>query len=123
MSEVRIEIPQGLITDTIRAEIVRQIGSSTEMVEAVIKNAMEATTDRYSKETVFQKAVQDMIIKEARGIFEEWLETHRAAIRDAFLKYLNTNKQKRLAEFAEHLAAGIGAYAVNVRIDLRDRED
>jgi len=122
-SEVKIHIPQELIADTVRTEIVRQIGSNTEMVEAVIKTAMGAPSGQYSRKTVFQKAVEDMIVGEATKVFHDWLKENRDGIKLALVKYLNSSKQKRLTMLAENLSDSIAASAVSVHLDLRNLDE
>lgn len=121
-SEMKIEIPTDLISDSIRAELVRQIGvgpTRDKFVEAVIRNAMEGKKDNYSSSpTFFQAAVNEMIREEALKVFKAWLEENRTAISAALFSYLNGNKQKRLKDFAEKLAGNIATYGISVNLDL-----
>lgn len=121
-SEMKIEIPTELISDSIRAQMVRQIGEGPtrdKFVDAVIRNAMEGKKDSYSNTpTFFQAAVNEMIRDEALKIFKAWLEENRAAISKALFTYLNGNKQERLREFAENLASNISSYGITVNLDL-----
>jgi|GEM_PF-2648802 hypothetical protein len=126
-SEMKIEIPTELISDSIRAEMVRQIGEGPtrdKFVDAVIRNAMEGRKDNYrDTPTFFQAAVNEMIREEALKVFKAWLEQNRAAISDALFAYLNGNKQKRLREFAEKLAGNISQYGISVCLDFKDKRD
>jgi hypothetical protein len=125
-SEMKIEIPTKLIEDSIRCEMVRQIGEGAmrdKFVEAVVKNAMESKKDSYSNTpTYFQQAVNEMIKDEALKIFKSWLDENRAAISTALYNHLNGNKQARLKEFADQLAGNISKYGITVNLDL-DRKD
>ena len=124
-SEMKIEIPTNLITDTIRAEMVRQMASEnkTKLIEAVVAHAMTARKDSYSSTpTFFQETVNGMIREEAQKVFKEWIDANRKQISDALFKHLNENKQARLKEFAENLAKNIEMYGIQVNLDLRDKE-
>lgn len=120
-SEVKIEIPTILIQDTIRAEMMRSLGNTDQLVEAVIKHAMNEKKDTYnSTPTYFQHAVNEMIRNIAKDIFSEWLEQNRENIKKALLKFLTENKQKMLTDLATQLASNITTYGINVSLTLRD---
>jgi len=122
MSEVKIEIPQVMIEDLVRAEMVKAMGNKDQLVEKVVQVAMTQKRDSYSgTPTFFQETVNKMIREEAEKIFGEWIEQNRSAIRDAMMKFLNANKQKRLTEFCEKLAENITKHGISVDIDLRDK--
>lgn len=125
-SEMKIEIPTQLIEDTIRAELIRQIGDENkeELIRSIVKQAMEQKKDNYHRSpTFFQEAVNDMIRKEALEIFRTWLEKNRTDISQALFKFLNDNKQKRLSEFCESIAGNIRKYGIDVKLNFSDRED
>ncbi len=122
-SEMKIEIPTTLIEDTIRAEMVRQIGGENKdrLIEAVVRTAMTQKEDNYSSTpTYFQQHVNEMIEGIAKEIFKEWIEQNRAAISKALLAFLNANKQKRLTEFAENLAKNINKFGIYVSLSFKD---
>ena len=123
-SEMKIEIPTTLIEDTIRAELVRQIGGENKekLITAVVQTAMGEKEKSYSNETYFQTAVNKMIRKEAEEIFRVWLDKNREEISKALFTYLNGNKQKRLKEFAEKIANNICSYGIHVNLNLREGE-
>ena len=122
-SEMKIEIPTNLIEDTIRAEMVRQISKDNKdkLIEAVVKAAMTQKKDSYnSTPTHFQEAVNEMIADTAKQIFSEWIESNRAAIAKALFTFLNSNKQKRLTDFAENIAKSINEYGISVKLVLKE---
>jgi len=125
MSEMKIEIPQQLIEDTIRAEIVRAIPieKRDELIKAVIRVAMTQKKDDYSRTpTFFQDEVNKMIRETAIRIFEEWLEKNKKKVKDALLDYLNDEPQKRLTDFCEKLANNICEYGIRVELKLENKE-
>jgi hypothetical protein len=122
MSEVKIEIPQVMIEDMVRAEMVKALGNKDLLIEKVVQVAMNQKKDSYSQTgTYFQETVNAMIRDEATKIFAAWIEGNRTNIEKALLSYLNANKQKRLMEFAANLAGNISSYGISVNLDLRER--
>lgn len=119
-SKVEIKIPQTLIEDTIRMEMIKSMPNTEAMVQKIVEVALTSKKDSYSSTpTYFQQAVNDMIIGEAKKIFQAWLEENRSKIADALVKYLNSNKQKRLTEFAEKIASNINSYGIHVSLDIK----
>jgi hypothetical protein len=127
-SAVQIHIPQQLISDTIRAEIVRQIPNKEAFASAVIRAALEEKVkdgygyNRNDGPTVFQKAISEMINAEAKSIFTEWLEKNRQAIRDALTKELTRSQAARVKEIAEKIADGMMHWRASVSITGTERE-
>ncbi len=118
--EVKIQIPQELINTVVRAEMVERLGDKQALIEAVVTSAMSAKDDRnYGRETYFEVEVRKLIVETAKDVFKEWIDSNREQIRDALLKYLNANKQKRLTEFAENLANQINVYGISVNLNLK----
>jgi hypothetical protein len=127
-SAVQIHIPQQLISDTIRAEIVRQIPNKEGFAQAVIRAAMEEKAPNayggYRSEgpTVFQKAISEMINAEAKQVFGEWIEQNRKAIRDALIKELTRSQAARVKEIAEKITGGMMAWHATVAIKGTDED-
>lgn len=125
MNEMKISIPDQLIEDTIRMELIRNIDEKTKenLIESVVKHAMTQKKDNYSSsKTYFQEAVNEMIENEAKKIFKEWIESNRRDIAVAMKSYLNDNKQAALTKFCENLADNIMTYGINVRLNLERKE-
>jgi hypothetical protein len=126
-SAVQIHIPQQLIDDTIRAEIVRQIPNKAAFAEAVIQAALrEKVKDGYGYSrdngpTVFQKAITDMINAEAKAVFAEWIEQNRKSIRDALVKELTRSQAAKVKEIAEKIGEGMMRW--NASVTLHGVED
>jgi hypothetical protein len=125
MRELKINIPEQLIEDTIRAEMVRQIGGENKekLIESVVMHAMAQKKDSYSRETYFQETVNEMIRDTATEIFREWLEQNRKEISKALFKFLNDNKQERLTKFCESIAGNIRKYGVDVKLIFCEEND
>ena len=122
-SEVKIQIPQMMIEDMVRAEIIRAMPNKEKVIESVVTQAMTGKKDSYSNSpTYFQEAVNKMICDTAVEIFGEWLGANREAIKKALLKYLNEHKQKRLTEIADSLANNISRYGINVNLNFNEKK-
>lgn len=125
MSDAKFEmkIPEQFISDTIRAEIVRQIPNKEEFAATVIRHALTAEAkDQYGyrdpKRTVFQAALDEMIREEAKRVFADWLTEHRALIREAILKELTATKAKRLKKLAEQIVDGLADFRTSVSLSI-----
>lgn len=125
MSEVKIDIPKQLIEDTIRAELVRKLSeeNKTLLIESIVKYAFDEKPDRYSSQSFFKKVTTEMIQKEVKEIFAEWINENRENIAKALRKYLTENKQKALTAFCEKLSENIASYGVSVNLKLFEKED
>jgi hypothetical protein len=128
-SAVQLHIPQQLIDDTIRAEIVRQIPDKSKFAEAVIQAALrEKPRDSYggygrdNGPTIFQKAITDMINVEAQKVFAEWIEQNRAAIREALIKEMTRSQAARVKQIAEKIADGMMKWNASVTLVGAERE-
>lgn len=124
MNEMKIAIPDQLIEDTIRAELVRNITDEKRdvLLNSVVSSALTKKRDNYGETTVFQDAVTKMIEKEVKSIFQEWINENRENISKALKSYLMANKQKVLTDFCEKLSKNIMSYGVSVDLNL-SRED
>lgn len=125
-AKLELKIPEQLITDTIRAEIIRQIPNKDEFAAAVIRSALEQPdpNDRYGygskKKTVFQAAVEKMIQDEAHKVFAEWLNQHRADIRKALVSELTRSKAAKVVDIAQKIIDGISKFDVSVSFKAFD---
>lgn len=123
-SKVEMHIPQQMIEDLMRAEIVRAIPNKEAMADSIVRQALtEKAPDRYGSTSrdspsKFGVAVTKMIREEAQGIFKEWIEENRPLIRAAMVRDLTKNKQKHLKTFVDQLVSGIATYSMDVRLKI-----
>ena len=135
-STLQITLPEQLITNTIRAEMVKQLGGLESVAKQVVIAAMEEpATDRYGHTTKkrvngkmvevtrFEVRVGEMIRKEAESVFQEWLDEHRNDIRSALEKHLTAKKNKVLKDLCESLVTNMSSYNVRATLALGDRQD
>ncbi len=124
MTEMKMELPTQMIEDTIRAEMVRSImasGGHEKMLRAVVKEALEKT-DRYDRETVFQKAINKLIRKKAEEAFAEWIEENGEAVKAALIKELNKGRQARIRKIASDITDGLTQITPTVDLKFAKRE-
>lgn len=120
-SKMEINLPQQLIEDTIRAEIVRQLPNKEAFAEKVITEMLRQPVDNYNRDkTVFREAVRKMITETATSIFKEWLAANEAAIRKALLAQLTRDKTKIIIKIAEDMANGMCRLYPTVHLTLKD---
>lgn len=101
--EAKIEVPQGMITKLIEAEVVKSLGDKEVLVEAVVKSAMEVKKNSYDKETLFSKQVNEMIRQAASDIFKEWLSDKKGLIQQALLKRLDKEESIFIEKVADQI--------------------
>ncbi len=117
-SAVQIKIPEELISDLVRAEIVKAVGNKEAFVNAVVMRALGAKSDSYPYKSLIETEFTKMVQEEAKKVFGEWIEENRGLLKKYFLQALNQEKGARLQKMAEDLIAGIGRF--NVQVSLRE---
>ncbi len=119
-----IQIPQGMIEDTIRMQMIASIADPMKWVESIVRQACEEKVDSYgTKQTKFGKAIGDAIRLECEAVFKEWILQHKADIRDALMKELTRSHAKRIKEIAERLADGVAKpYTASIHLKIADGE-
>ena len=118
-SKLEIKVPEDMIRTVIMGEVAKTLPNREQMIDSVIKYALEEKSDRYGSETVFQKAMKEMVNNEAKAAFQTWLDANRQAIKDALLKRMTQDKHKILKEVVEHLAnaAKVTTPYINFKVD------
>jgi hypothetical protein len=120
-SNVQIKIPEQMITGLVMAEMVKALGNQDQLIAAVVKAAIEAKDPQgYSRETIFHKAVCDMIREEAEAAFKSWLEANRERVRKAMLTELESGKGKRIRQIVDGLVSRLTEYDMSVSLSVRE---
>ncbi len=120
-AEIKIDIPQNLIEDTIRAEMIRQMPNKEAIMSEVIRKAMQTKREHYSSsKTVFQEEFEKQIMETVRTIIGGWIELHKKELSDHLVKYLTKGKNEFLNKFAEALINGVTKYSIGININLKD---
>lgn len=119
-----IQIPEKMILDTIRAEMVKAMPDPEKWVRIIINKAVtEENHSSYGRQTKMEAAIADCIREEVKAIFAEWIKQHREEIRTALLAELTRSKARTLKAIAEKLAEGLATvYVKNISLDVTDSE-
>lgn len=116
-SKVQMHIPEELISDMIRGEIVRSMPNKGELVASIVRQSLNEKSRGYGNGTKFGEAVNSLIRKEAEKIFAEWVEENRGLIRKAFEHDLLKNKQRHLKTLAAAMVDGIKHFSISVSLN------
>lgn len=112
-----ISIPNGLIEDLVRAAIVRELGDQTKLIEGIVRQALGAKKDSYSKETLFQAEVHKAIREAAQEAIKEWIQSNRDRVKQALLDHLLESNGIAAKKLAESLIDGISGYNIKVNFN------
>lgn len=105
-SEVSICIPEDLIKTLVMAEVSAALGKQDELIAAVVKSAIQAKKDNYSKQTIFEEQVHEQIRAVAVEAFKGWLGDNAEKVRAAILRELEKNKKAVADSLAKALIDG-----------------
>jgi hypothetical protein len=118
---LNIQVPETLIEDLVRAEIVRALGDNPRMIESVVKVALETKKNSYDRESRFQSAFKAAIQQEAEEVFKAWIAENRAMFKEALAKELQRMKAKKLKELCGKIVDGLAhVYVRNVSLDISE---
>ena len=121
-TKLEVKVPEGVVESVIHAEILKAIPNKEKMMAEIIHRMLTAKECSWDKETVFEKTVKQMIEEKAKNIFSDWIRKHEEDITKALMKYLNSNRQKRLKDFCEELIRGVTKYRIEVRLNLGEQK-
>lgn len=126
MNEVKMQLPSDLIQAHIRMAVVQALNKDNDkLVEAVVRAAMmEAAPDRYTHrdKTKLQVTIEEMIREEAKKVFQEWLDTNKKMVREAFLARLNKTPKKFVEAIADEFLSSMRGFSFSVKWEPKDME-
>ena len=105
--ELKIDLPQKMISDVVRANMVKALGNKKDFLDAIVKSALEAKKDRYSDTTIYQDELASMIRVVAKETFKEWLDEQKAKIKTAIVKRLTKEKEPFIDGIADNIIEGL----------------
>ena len=117
-SEVKIQIPDQLVSTLIHAEIAQALSNKPALIEAAVREMLSVRSDNYNRETLFAKMVKEMIKAEAKTILGEWIEKNKSDIRKALFNELNKGKQKKMKEVCDSIISGMTSYTASVSLRI-----
>ncbi len=122
-SQIGISIPQQLIEDIVRAEMVRSLGNQEALIEGIVKAAMSAKDpNSYSSrdQTLFMLQAQKMIREVATAALAEWIEQNREKIKAALLRHLQSRDGAPVKKLVDSFCENLGRYSIGVSFNWKD---
>lgn len=122
-SEVSISIPDDLIKTLVMAEVSAALGKQDQIIAAVVKNAIEAKKDHYSRQTIFEEQVHEQIRAVAVEAFKGWIGDNAEKIRVAILRELEKNKKRLADDLAKALVDGRFYVKPTISVEIGTAKD
>ena len=122
-----VTLPQVIVEDSVKAEIVRHLGKREELVAAILGNVIgqECKCDkhRYShqKRTVLACEMEKQIEQACKDIVSAWISNNRAKFQSELEKRLA--KPEQIKALATAFTAGIVAGSWKVHVELKPGTD
>lgn len=127
-TELAVTLPQGIVENIVKAEIVRHLGKRDELIAGIIGNTMGAECKcdkhRYShnrKTTVFACEMEKQIEHACKEIVAAWIAENREKFKAELHKRLS--KPEQLKALVSSFAAGITTGSWGVHVDLKQKAD
>lgn len=125
-TSMTVALPQVIVEDIVRAEIVRHLGKREELIGAILGNVVgqECKCDkhRYSrdgKRTVLACEMEKQIEQACKDIVAGWIEENKEKFKAELVKRLSRPDQIRA--LASSFVAGISTGQWNVQVQLAER--
>jgi hypothetical protein len=123
-----VTLPQAIVEDIVKAEIVRHLGKCDELVGSIIGSVMstECKCDkhRYShgpKRSVFACELEKQIEQACKDIVSGWIAENREKFKAELTKRLA--KPDQLRALVSSFAEGINAGSWHVQVNLKEKRD
>ncbi|MFZ5440431.1 MAG: hypothetical protein ACOZQL_10500 [Myxococcota bacterium] len=100
-NELKLEIPQDIITSIVKAQVIASLGKSEELIAGVVQQAITQKRNHYDKTTIFEEQVSEMIRGVAVECFKEWLAENREKVRAEMRKQLTAQKGKLITDLVD----------------------
>ena len=120
-SRLEIKIPETMVADTIRAEMVRQIiagGAAEQWIKTIVEHAVSEKENSYDRTTKFGNAIAKMIREEAAAAFKEWLDENREQVRTALKKALERQGRRAITALVDNITAGLATISPKVKLEI-----
>ena len=122
-----VTLPQVIVEDIVKAEIVRHLGKRDDLITAILGNVIGAECKcdkhRYNapKRSVIACEMEKQIEQACKDIVGEWVAANRDKFKAELEKRLSKPEQVRA--LATSFVAGISTGSWNVQVQLRERKD
>ncbi len=126
-TEVGIAIPTDMIRGLVAAEIAKALGDPTQVVESVVRAALAAEcrcakckNSYRDKLTGFECQTRGALEAVAVEAVREWVAREAPKVKEAIVRELEKNKQRRLRTFAATMLDGIeDRLAVHISCEVK----
>lgn len=120
-AEVSVDVPEEMVTDLIRAEMVKALGSKDQLVEAVVKAAMTAKKNSYDRDSLFATGVNLAIRQAATETFQAWLQKKKKVIEKAIQRRLSGEGDEFVEKIAKQIVEGLAtSFSVRATLTIED---
>ena len=124
-----VSLPQTIVEDIVKAEIVRHLGKRDELIGGILNNVMGAECKcdkhRYSrdnnKRSVFACELEKQIEQVVKDIVAEWIKESREKFKAELTKRLS--KPDQLRALVSSFAEGIQAGTWGVHVTLKEKRE
>lgn len=122
-----VTLPQAIVEDIVKAEIVRHLGKRDDLIGALINSTMsvECKCDKHRynqpKRTVFACELERQIEQTIKDIVAGWIAENREKFKAELTKRLS--KPDQLRALVSSFAEGIHTGSWGVQVTLREKRD
>jgi hypothetical protein len=122
-----VTLPQVIVEDIVKAEIVRHLGKRDELVGAIIGNVIgeQCKCDRHRygtpKGSVLACEMEKQIQQVCKDIVSAWIAENREKFKTELVKKLA--KPEQLRALVSSFAAGISTGSWGVHVQLKEKRD
>jgi len=117
-NELKLEIPQDIITSIVKAQVIASLGKSEQLVAGVVQQAITQKRNHYDKTTIFEEQVSEMIRGVAVECFQEWLAENREKVRAEMRKQLTAQKGKLITDLVDGFTKKLTNIYPNVALNF-----
>ena len=126
MADATIQVPDQLIQDMVRGQMVKELSDKPNFVAAIVAgvlNAKPTMYDSYSDrdKTLFTLMFEKMVKSIAQEVFGSWLEEHKDAIKKAICTHLTKHRGRAIQDIANQIVCGMSQYSASVHFALSDK--
>lgn len=121
MSEVKMTVPEEVLSSIMKAQVVAALGKSEHLIKAVIDSAMTQKRNSYDRNTIWEEQMMEAIRSAVKDTWEEWLKEQKPAIKKALIARLKADNSKAIAQIVDNLVGGYAIVNPKVILEVADR--
>jgi hypothetical protein len=123
-----VTLPQAIVEDIVKAEIVRHLGKRDELIGAILGNVIgepcKCDKHRYSsspKRTVLSCELEKQVEQACKDIIAGWIQENKAKFKDELTKRMS--KPDQIRALASSFVEGINTGSWRVEVQFREKRD